>query len=453
MHRPPTSLWPDPNHLGPVTDLYQVTMMAAYSASGMASKTASFELFVRRLPPGRAYLVFAGLEQAVGDLLRLAFSREQADYLRSLPTFAHVDPGFFDALPDLRFEGDLWAVREGTVVFPGETLLRVEAPLIQAQWAETFLIASLNYPTLVASKASRIVEAAEGRTCVDFGARRGHGPHAGFLAARASYFAGFSGTSHVEAARLLGIPPVGTMAHAWVQAFDSEADAFAAFVRVFPENSTLLVDTYDTLEGVRHAAAIVPPVVGIRIDSGDLVALSKEARTILDASNRRATRIFASGDLDEWKIAELVRLEAPIDAFGVGTELITSRDAPALSMVYKLVAIDGHGRIKKSPGKRTYPLAKQVYRRTDGQGRFAGDHVTRSDETADGEPLLTPVVVGGELLGLPSLEEIREHCRTQRAAIPEDLRGPDASGAYPISYSEALETEAARLGLSSESPP
>ena len=444
----PVNLWPDRHHLGPVTDLYQLTMMAGYAASGMADKAATFELFVRRLPQGRAYLVFAGLEQAIGDLVRLAFSNEQAEYLRALPAFAHVPDEFFTTLPDLRFQGDVWSMPEGTVVFPGETLLRVEAPLAQAQWVETFLIASLNYPTLVATKAARIVEAAEGRPCVDFGARRGHGPHAGFLAARASYLAGFAGTSHVEAARLLGIPPFGTMAHSWVQAFGDEAAAFSAFARVFPQNSTLLVDTYDTLEGTRRAAAIEPPIQAIRIDSGDLGTLAKEARTILDAADRRGTTILASSDLDEWKIAELLRDGAPIDAFGVGTELITSRDAPALSMVYKLVAIDGHGRVKLSPGKRSYPLAKQVFRATDGQGRFAGDHVARWDEAVSGEPLLSRVVAAGRIVGeLPSLDAIRERCRRQLAALPDSLRGPDSVGTYPISYSDALEHEAAALGL------
>lgn len=444
----PVSLWPDPRALGPITDLYELTMMAGYAASGMAGKRAVFELFVRRLPARRSYLVFAGLEQAIGDLLRLAFSEEQAGYLRSLPAFSHVDPSWFEALPYLRFRGDLWAVPEGTVVFPGETLVRVEAPLAQAQWVETYLIAALNYPTLVASKAARIVEAAQGRSCVDFGARRGHGPHAGFLAARAAYLAGFDGTSHVEAARLLGIPPVGTMAHAWVQSFPTEPEAFSAFSRTFPRNSTLLVDTYDTEAGVRHASAIEPPVMGVRIDSGEIGPLARSARAILDAADRRETRIFASGDLDEWKIADLVESGAPIDAFGVGTELITSRDAPALSMVYKLVSIDGQGRVKLSPGKRTYPLAKQVFRRRDGQGRFLEDHVTRWDEVAEGEALIIPVIREGQLVGdLPPLEEIRERCRSQRAALPNPLRGTDSTGVYRVTYSDLLEKEAHNLGL------
>lgn len=444
----PISLWPDPRHLGPITDLYQLTMMAGYAAAGMAEKRATFELFVRRLPASRSYLVFAGLEQAIGDLLRLAFSEEQAAYLRSLPVFAHVPDTFFEQLPYLRFQGDVWAIREGTVVFPGETLLRVEAPLAQAQWVETYLIASLNYPTLVATKAARIVEAAQGRGCIDFGARRGHGPHVGFLAARAAYLAGFVGTSHVEAARLLGIPVYGTMAHSWVQSFGDERAAFAAFGSTFPENTTLLVDTYDTLEGVRHAAAIEPPVKAVRLDSGDLATLAKEARAILDAADRRDTKILASNDLDESKIADLVGAGAPIDSFGVGTELITSRDAPALSMVYKLVAIDGAGRVKLAPGKRTYPLAKQVFRRTNGQGRFAGDHVTRWDETGEGDPLLSCVVRDGQpATDLPSFESIRERCRKQVASLPDSLRGVGAAGVYPITYSDVLENEASRLGL------
>jgi nicotinate phosphoribosyltransferase len=445
---PPVCLWPDPNALGPVTDLYQLTMMAGYHATGMADRPATFELFVRRLPPNRAYLVLAGLEQALGDLVRLAFSADQVAWLADQPAFGSVDRSFFDWLATLRFEGDVWAMPEGTVAFPGETLVRVEAPLAQAQWIETYLIAALNYPTLVASKAARIVEQARGRGLFDFGARRGHGPHAGMLAARAAYLAGFDGTSHVEAARRVGIPAVGTMAHAWVQAFGDERAAFEAFARVFPRASTLLVDTYDTPEGVRRAAAIGPAVGAVRIDSGDLAGLGREAREILDGAGRGSTRIVASGDLDERKIAEFVAAGAPIDAFGVGTELVTSRDAPALSMVYKLVALDGEGRIKRSPGKRTYPLGKQVWRRRDGDGRFSGDHVTRHDEVSDGEPLLRPYVASGRLAGnLPTIAAIREHARDQLAALPGRLRGLDAAPDYPVTYSDALEAAAHRLGL------
>lgn len=449
MPDPPVSLWPDPDSLGLITDLYELTMMAGYHAEGMADLPATFELFIRKRPANRAYCVFAGLEQAVADILRLAFSAEQVDYLRSLPAFRHVGPAFFEWLRGLRFTGNLWAMREGTVAFPNETWVRVEAPLAQAQWIETLLIASLNYPTLVASKAARIIDAARGRPCVEFGARRGHGPHAGFLAARAAAIAGFVGTSHVEAARRLGIPALGTMAHSWVQSFPDERTAFAAFARSFPDTTTLLVDTYDALEGTRRAAAIEPPVKSIRIDSGDLGPLAVQARRILDAADRRATTIFVSGDLDETRIDELVRSGAPIDAFGVGTELITSRDAPAMSMVYKLVELDGQGRFKLSPGKRTYPLGKQVWRRVDDQGRFDHDHVTVRDETAPGEPLLVPVIQHGRLVGpLPDLDAIRSHCRDQRDRLPDRLRrltGADQD--YPITYSDALEAAATRLGV------
>jgi nicotinate phosphoribosyltransferase len=392
--------------------------------------------------------VFAGLEQAVGDLLRLRFSKEQVASIRALPVFAGLDRRFFSLLESLRFQGDLWAPPEGTVVFPGEPLIRVEAALPQAQWVETFLLASIGYPTLVASKAARVVEAAAGRPVFDFGLRRGHGAHAGMIAARAAYIAGAAGTSNVDAALRLGIPCTGTMAHSWVQSFEREEEAFAAFARVFPGASTLLVDTYDTLEGVRLAAGIEPPVQAVRLDSGDLIELSKAARAELDARGRASVKIFASGDLDEFSIAKIVDAGAPIDAFGVGTEMITSRDAPALSLVYKLVAVNGKGRIKLSPGKKTYPLAKQVHRLRDRHGMFLRDHVTRAEERFDGEPLLAPVVRNGRLAApLPSLEAIRDHCRRQIGSLPAALLGVDAQGNYPLSYSDELEGEALRLGV------
>ena len=445
---PPVSLWPDPDALGPVTDLYQLTMMAGYHASGMAGEPATFEVFVRRLPPNRSYLVFAGLEQAVGDLLRLAFSAEQIEALRRLPAFREQPATFFEMLGEVRFEGDVWAVPEGTVVFPGETLVRVSAPLPQAQWVETFLLASLGYPTLVASKAARMVVAAEGRSLFEFGARRAHGPQAGLLAARSAYLAGFDATSHVEAARRLGVPCVGTMAHSWVQSFDAEQESFAAYARAFPNSTTLLVDTYDTLEGVRLAATLDAPVAAIRIDSGDLASLSRQARSILDEHGGPEIKILGSGDVDEHQLAALVAAGAPIDGFGIGTELVTSRDAPALSMVYKLVELEGRGRYKRAPGKKTYPMAKQVYRRRDAQGRFAGDLVARADEPPpDGtEALLAPIVQGGRLVDpLPSLEEIRERCRAQLAALHTELKRLNSDAVYPVAYSDVLEADAARI--------
>jgi nicotinate phosphoribosyltransferase len=445
---PPVSLWPDPKALGAVTDLYQLTMMAGYAAAGIDQSLATFELFFRKLPTNRSYLVFAGLEQAIETLLELRFSAEQVDALRQWPVFEAIAPAWFDSLLDFRFTGDVWSIPEGTVVFANEPLLRVTAPLAEAQLVETILLASLGYPTLVASKASRIIEMARGRAVVDFGARRGHGPQSGFLNARASFIGGFSGTSHVEAARRLGIPAVGTMAHAWVQSFEHEQAAFETFARLFPRASTLLVDTYDTDNGVRLAAAIEPPIQAIRIDSGDLVAESKSARTILDGLDRSNVKILVSNDLDETKIHDLLEDGAPIDAFGVGTELITSRDAPAISMVYKLVELDGVGRIKKSAGKRSYPMAKQVFRKTSSEGKFAGDLVARADETFEGEPLLIPVIRAGQLVGaLPRIETIQERCRTQRESLPDCYRSLEADPSYPMRYSEALEADAARLGL------
>jgi nicotinate phosphoribosyltransferase len=445
---PPVSLWPDPDALGPLTDLYQLTMMAGYFASGRAQDRATFEMFVRRMPKGRAYLVFAGLEQAIGDLLRLRFSSEQVEAVRGLPAFAGIDPAFFEILKTVRFEGDVWSVPEGTVVFAGEPLLRVESTLPQAQWVETFLLASIGYPTLVASKAARVVEAAAGRPVFDFGLRRGHGANAGMLAARASYIAGCEGTSNVEAALRLGIPCAGTMAHSWVQSFPSEAEAFQAFARAFPQAATILVDTYDTVEGVRLAAAIEPPIQAVRLDSGELGELAFKARAVLDASGRSSVKIIGSGDLDEFSISQLTASGVPFDAFGVGTEMTTSRDAPALAIVYKLVELNGQGRIKLSPGKKTYPLAKQVYRQRDQSGRIASDRVTRSDETSDGEPLLVPVIQNGKLARpMPRLSAIRDHTRRQIESLADDLRRPDALPSYQLTYSDLLEREAERLGV------
>ncbi len=445
--RLPVDLSLDPSAMGPVTDLYQLTMMAGYDGAGMAEDRAVFELFVRKLPPKRSYLVFAGLEQAIDSLIHLRFSESQVDDLRSWPIFRSVPPDWFDRLINFRFEGDIWAVPEGTVVFAGEPLLRVEAALPQGQLAETLLLASLGYPTLVASKASRIIEAAQGRGVIDFGARRGHGIQASFFSARSAYLAGFQGTSQVEAARRLGIPAIGTMAHSWVQAFGDETSSFEAFARRFP-NSTLLVDTFDTREGVRLAAKIEPPVAAIRIDSGDLLIASVEARQILDDNNRRDVQIVASGDLDEDSIDRLVTAGAPIDQFGVGTELITSGGAPSISMVYKLVELNRSGRIKKSLGKRTYPLAKQIDRRITLDGEIESDLVVGATEVVIGKPLLQRVVRAGEIeKSMPSLELIRDFCRSQVKSLPAELRDLANEQPYPVEYSEWLQAEATRLGL------
>ncbi len=447
MKLPPINLDLDPRAMGLVTDLYQLTMMAGYDGAGLGEASATFELFVRKLPPRRSFLVFAGLEQAIAALMNLRFDRDQVAELRTWPMFAATPAGWFDRLIDFRFEGSVWAIPEGSVVFPGEPLLRVEAKLPQAQLVETLLLGSLGYPTLVASKAAKIIQAARGRGVIDFGARRGHGLQASFHSARSAYIAGFIGTSQVEAARRLGIPAFGTMAHSWVQAFDTEQHAFEAYSRQFPR-STLLVDTYETGEGVRLAAQIEPPIQAIRIDSGDLLVEARRARQILDHHDRRSVQIVLSGDLDEDSIARLVKEDAPVDLFGVGTELVTSGGAPALSMVYKLVESAGLGRIKKSPGKRTYPLAKQVIRRGGADGNISSDLVIHEGETFDGRPLLEPILESGRLVeSLPTLESIRTRLANEIASLPRALRELDTSWQYPIEYSDFLQAEATRLGL------
>lgn len=442
-----TSLDLDPDALGPVTDLYQLTMMAGFETLGRGEDRAVFELFARKLPPHRSYLVFAGLEQAILALLNLRFDPAQVDAIARLPAFRSIPAAWFDRLCDFRFEGDLWAIPEGTVVFENEPLIRVSARLPEAQLVETLLLASVGYATSVASKAARIVGAAQGRGLFDFGARRGHGLQASFIAARSAYLAGFDGTSQVEAARRLGIPAQGTMAHSWVQSFETEREAFEAFAALYPA-ATLLVDTYDTPRGVQLAAEIDPPIGAIRIDSGDLAAGSQQARAILDRSGRSAVRIIGSGDLDEHKIAALRAADAPIDVFGVGSELITSGDAPMLSMVYKMVECNGAGRIKVSPGKQTYPHAKQVDRRLDSAGRFESDRVVRVDEGIGGQPLLRQVLDGGRLVApLPALDEIRGHCRQELGRLSDELKRLDRVADYPVSFSEVLTADADRLAL------
>jgi nicotinate phosphoribosyltransferase len=361
-----------------------------------------------------------------------------------------VGDGFFDYLRRFRFRGGLDAMPEGTVAFASEPLLRVTAPIIEAQIVETYLLATLNYQTLVATKASRVVAAASGRAVVDFGTRRAHGPQAGLLAARAAYIAGCVGTSNVLAGLLLGIPIFGTQAHSWVMSFDSEEEAFRSYLETFPEHTTLLLDTYDTLAGARKAAALGPRVSGVRLDSGNLAALSCQVRRILDDAGMRSTRILVSGDLNEYRIAELLRQSAAIDAFGVGTDLVTSRDAPALGGVYKLVEQQLGGRsvprLKRSKEKETYPGRKQVRRVLDARGRYSRDVICLADEPGEGEPLLAPVLRGGELVApLPSLREARERATAGLALLPPRFRRLERPSSYPVRWSRALKQLRARL--------
>lgn len=434
---------------GLATDLYELTMAAAYHENGMADRIATFELFVRTLPPRRGYLVVAGLQQAVEYLRSLSFDPPTLDYLRGLPVFRHVSDDFFEALGRLRFTGDLHAMPEGTVAFANEPLLQVRAPIIEAQIVETFLLATVNFQTLIATKAARLLEAAAGRPVIEFGARRAHGFDAAVHGARAAYLAGCAGTSNVLAGRRFGIPVFGTAAHSFTMAFPSEEEAFRAFYHLFPEHSTLLIDTYDTVQGARNAAALGPGVRAVRLDSGDLLTLSRTVRAILDEAGLTATRIFASGDLSEERIAALLAQGAPIDMFGVGTDLATSRDAPALGGVYKLVRVDFDGHrypvMKLSEGKATYPEAKQVFRQMaaagpDGPRTFEADLLGLHDEPLPGDALLTPILRQGELAApLPDLEAARTRARAQIDALPAATRCLEDPEPLPVQLSPALQ--------------
>lgn len=408
-----------PDDLGLVVDLYELTMAQSYFHRGM-NGWAVFDYFIRDLPPTRRFLVFAGLETLLAGLRDLRFSDEALAYLRSLGLFRE---DFLDYLRNFRFRGDVYSVREGQIVFGGEVLVRVEAPLIEGQIIETFLLNTLNFQTMIASKAARVVLAARGRGVVDFSPRRDHGVDAALKVARASYLAGCMGTSYVLAGRLFGIPVFGTMAHAYVMAFPSELKAFLAFAREYPARPIFLVDTYDVRQGVEHtieAARILEKegirVFGIRIDSGDLVELSRLARSMLDEAGLREVKILLSGDLDEYRIAKLLEQGASVDSFGVGTRMGTSSDAPYLGGVYKLVEYEGAPRVKRSPGKQTLPGRKQVYRQ-DGK-----DVVGLVDEPVEGEPLLAPVMRQGEILDLPDLHTLREETLIRLSNLPEALK-------------------------------
>lgn len=431
------------------TDLYQLTMAAAYLANGVDER-ASFELFVRWLPPGRSFLVAAGLEQALEYLNDLSFSEEEVDYLRGLPVFAGVSQEFFDYLRQFRFTGDVWAMPEGTMAFAGEPLLRVTAPIIEAQIVETFLLATINFQTLIATKAARIVESAQGRGVIEFGARRCHGFGAAIYAARAAFIGGCIGTSNVEAGKMFGIPVFGTAAHSFTMAFEREIDAFRAYHKVFPDSTTLLLDTYDTINAARLATEFGPQLKGVRLDSGDMTSLAKQVRVILDDAGMRQTKIMASGDLDEFKIAAMLAAEAPIDLFGVGTELSTSRDAPALGGVYKLVEVETGGHIKPkmklSRAKATYPYCKQVWRELDGKENFIGDVIAmRSESKRRGEPLLRQVMQDGRVIESPKLDEIQIHAKRQLAALPVRYKTISKAESYPVRYSSELERNRQQL--------
>jgi nicotinate phosphoribosyltransferase len=432
------------------TDLYQLTMMAGYHRAGVTGRS-TFELFVRELPPHRGYLVAAGLEQALEFLQELRFTADDIAYLRRVPALSGVDEAFFrDVLPQFRFKGDVWAVREGEPVFAREPFVRVSAPAPQAQLVETALLAIVTFQTSIASKAARIVDAAGGRAVVEFGTRRAHGLEAALYAARAAYVAGCVGTSNVEAGCRFGIPVSGTMAHSWVMTFRDEIESFRRYLETFGRDTTVLIDTYDTIAAARRIVSSGLRPGGVRLDSGDLAALSREVRSILDAGGLHDTRIFVSGDLDEDRIKDLLEREAPIDAFGVGTALSTSRDSPALGGVYKLVEIEREGIdipvLKLSAGKRTLPGAKQIWRASR-EGRAIGDVIgLASEQRVAGRPFLSMVMQDGVRAGSgPALDEIQTYCRMRVDELPADVRRLHDWAEYPLHISEALDGLSAQV--------
>lgn len=432
-----------PDNVGLLVDLYELAMSDSYLRHDMNDR-ATFALFVRSLPPNRTFLVSAGLETALRYLEEMRFGDDAIRYLRSLRLFSDE---FLEHLRAFRFSGDVRAIPEGEIFFPPEPLLEVTGPRIEAQLVETFLLNALNFQVMVASKASRVVLAARGRSVVDFSPRRDHGSDAALKAARASYIAGCTGTSNVLAGMVYGMPVVGTMAHSYVMSFPDEVDAFRTFARDFPTNAVLLIDTYDTLQGAHHAMAVGRELAasgvklrGVRIDSGDLVAQSRAVRAALDAGGFREVQIILSGDLNEHKIAELLDQGAAADAFGVGTEMGTSADAPALGGVYKLVEDEQGYKIKLSTGKATLPGRKQVWRRHDPDGQPADDLIALEGEPVpDGRtPLLVPAMERGRRITSDGLVAIRQRCTQRLGALPEEVRQLDDPVPYPVRLSASL---------------
>ncbi|HTZ75815.1 MAG TPA: nicotinate phosphoribosyltransferase [Candidatus Aquilonibacter sp.] len=432
-----------PNSSGLLTDLYELTMAAGYVQTHFDA-LATFELFARHLPARRNYLVAAGLEQALAFLESVRFTDEEVEFLRSNRVFRNIGPEFFAYLSKFRFTGDVWAMPEGTIVFPGEPLLRISAPIVEAQLLETYLLATLSYQTMIASKAARVCTAAQGRDVVEFGARRAHGALSSLPAARAAVIGGCVGTSNVLAGLEFGLAIYGTQAHSWVMAHDRESDAFAHFLDAFPDNSTLLLDTYDVRQALKQILAMGRKPSGVRLDSGDVAKDSRWVRRELDRAGWSDVKIFASGDLDEYRIRELLARHAAIDAFGVGTALATPGDAPHLNMIYKLVEVERDGKIweaaKLTRAKATYPGRKQVFRHSNSSGEFRFDRVALENEPAQAaEPLLIPVMRQGKRVApADSIEAARERCRASLARLPKACRQISESAVYPVRYSKSL---------------
>ena len=443
-------LFPTQETLGINTDLYELTMAAAYFEAGRMADRGTFELFTRRLPQTRSFLIAAGLEQALHFIQNVRFTESTLQYLKQLDLFKSINSAFFDYLRNFHFSGDIHALPEGTIFFSNEPILQVTAPIIEAQLLETYLMSTLNFQSMVASKAARMTLSAKGKSIVDFGSRRAHGPQAGVLAARAAFIGGCAGTSNVLAGYEMGIPVFGTMAHSFVQFFDQETEAFQRFWDVFGEDSTLLVDTYDTLAGVQKVLDLGEKIQAVRLDSGDLLSLAFKTRELLDQQGRPEVQIVASGNLNEEKIHSFILENAPIDAYGVGTDLVVSADAPTCDLVYKLVEVITKGeaqpRIKTSEGKETLPYRKQISRKIGKEG-FSGDLLSRSTEGSpqdrdDVVPLLQKYVDNGQILAdLPDLFQIQEHAQEQLSLLPAALKLLHSSEEYPVEYSKELEGE------------
>jgi nicotinate phosphoribosyltransferase len=435
----------DPGDSLLLTDLYQLNMLQAYRDAGMTA-TAVFEFFVRKLPADRGFLVAAGLEQVVDFLERARFGEAELAWLEASGRFKS---DLLDDLARWRFTGDVHAMPEGTVFFPDEPILRVTAPLPEAQLIESRIINLLHFQTLIASKAARMVLAAPGKALVDFGLRRAHGAEAGLMAARASYLVGFTGTATTLAEPRFGVPIFGTMAHSFIQAHDDEESAFLNFARSRPAYTTLLIDTYDTEEGARKVVGLVPSlegidvqVRGVRLDSGDLAAHARRVRAILDDAGLHDITIFASGGLDEQLLQRYTAEGAPIDGYGIGSSLTTSQDAPALDCAYKIQEYAGAPKRKRSEGKATWPGRKQVWRRYD-DGTMAGDVLSLEDDAAltisELEPLIEPVMRGGRRIGaLPNLMQARERASAELQRLPGPLRALQPDASYPVTVSDVL---------------
>lgn len=437
-------MWVTADDFALLVDLYELTMLQAYLREDMHEE-AVFSLFVRRLPDTRNFLVAAGLDDALESIETIRFTAEALDYLAGQPQFSS---DLIDWLANFRFTGTVRAVPEGTPIFGGEPILEVIAPLPEAQLLETIIMNQVHLQTVLASKAARVKLAAGDRTVVDFGLRRIHGVDAGLKSARAFYIAGVDATSNVLAGRVYGIPVTGTLAHSYIQAHDAESDAFRAFTHVFPK-TTLLVDTYDTLDGVRSVIALARElgdafrVRAVRLDSGDLAALAHETRALLDDAELTEVEIFASGSLDENVIASIIDDDAPIDGFGVGTSMGVAVDAPALDVAYKLTEYAGTGRLKLSTGKHVLPGRKQIFRQQD-NGEPVRDVIARADELLAGRPLLEEVMVRGQRLpaGRIPLERSREHAHAEIAALPARIRSlSPADPPFPVQVSDALEAD------------